>query len=71
MQELVARLLGREDVDSIDRVHMTFGADWAHTGPAWLLFGCLALAFVAAVFYLKYQPRASPIRRGPLPDLRR
>jgi hypothetical protein len=58
MQTLIARLLGREDVDSIDSIRMSFGADWAHDGPAWVLFGCLAFGFAAALFYLKYQTRA-------------
>jgi hypothetical protein len=63
MQTLIARLLGHEHVDSIDRVGVSFGADWAHNGPAWLLFGWLGLAFVSAWFYLKYQPRASRRRQ--------
>lgn len=63
MQTLIARLLGREHVDSIDSVGVSFGADWAHDGPAWLLFGWLGLAFVSAWFYLKYQPRASRRRQ--------
>ena len=63
MQTLIARLLGREHVDSIDSVGVSFGADWAHNGPAWLLFGWLGLAFVSAWFYLKYQPRASRRRQ--------
>lgn len=63
MQTFIARLLGREHVDSIDRVGVSFGADWAHDGPAWLLFGWLGLAFVSAWFYLKFQPRASRRRQ--------
>ena len=63
MQTLIARLLGREHVDSIDSVGFSFGADWAHDGPAWLLFGWLGLAFVSAWFYLKYQQRASRRRQ--------
>jgi hypothetical protein len=70
MQTLIARLLGREDVDSIDSVGVSFGADWAHDGPAWLLFGWLGLAFVSAWFYLKYQPRASRRRQVLLGFLR-
>ena len=58
MQSLIARFLGYDDVDSIDSVRMSFGADWAHNGPAWILFGGLALGFLAALFYIRYQPRA-------------
>ena len=70
METLVARLLGHEDVDSIDRVQLSFGADWAHDGPAWVLFGCLGLAFLASFFYLKYQPRATRKKRVVLGFLR-
>ncbi|MBI1314370.1 hypothetical protein GC176_24000 [bacterium] len=60
MHSLIGKLLGRNDVDAIDGVRLSFGAEWAHTGPAWLLFGCLALGFLGALFYLKFQPRTSP-----------
>lgn len=70
MQTLIARLLGREHVDAIDRVGVSFGADWAHDGPAWLLFGWLGLAFVSACFYLKYQPAVSRRRQVLLGFLR-
>jgi hypothetical protein len=63
MQQLVARLLGREDVDSIDSMDVSFGAEWAHDGPAWVLFGCLALSVLAIGFYVKYQQRAHKGRR--------
>lgn len=63
MDSFIARMLGRDDVDAINGMRLNFGADWAHDGPAWVLFGCLALAFPAAYFYLRYQPRASRRRR--------
>lgn len=59
MHTLIGKLLGRDDVDAIDAWRLSFGADWAHSGPAWLLFGCLALGFAGALFYLKFQPAAS------------
>ena len=70
MQTLIARFLGYDDVDSIDNVRMSFGADWAHNGPAWILFGCLALGFLAALFYIRYQPRAKKKNRVVLGFLR-
>ena len=70
MQTLIARFLGYDDVDSIDSVRMSFGADWAHNGPAWILFGCLALGFAAALFYIRYQPRAKKKNRVLLGFLR-
>ncbi len=59
LHSLIGKLLGRDDVDAIDGIRLSFGADWAHSGPAWLLFGCLALGFLGALFYLKFQTRAS------------
>lgn len=70
MQTFIARFLGYDDVDSIDSVQMSFGADWAHNGPAWILFGCLALGFTAAFFYIRYQPRAKKKNRVLLGFLR-
>ena len=70
MQTLIARFLGYDDVDSIDSVRTSFGADWAHNGPAWILFGCLALGFLAALFYIRYQPRAKKKNRVVLGFLR-
>lgn len=70
MQTLIARFLGYDDVDSIDSLRMSFGADWAHNGPAWILFGCLALGFLAALFYIRYQPRAKKKHRVLLGFLR-
>ena len=70
MQTFIARFLGYDDVDSIDSVRMSFGADWAHNGPAWILFGCLALGFLAALFYIRYQPRAKKKNRVVLGFLR-
>jgi len=53
---MLAGLLGLDDALSVDQVRLTLGAPWAHESPAWLLFGCLALAALAVVFYLRYQP---------------
>ena len=63
MQTLIARLLGYEEVDTLDSLRVSFGADWAHNGPAWILFGCIALGFIAAVFYIRYQPKAKQKNR--------
>ncbi len=70
MHTLIAKLLGRSDVESIDHVKWSFGADWAAHGPAWVLFGCLGLSFLAALFYLRYQPRAKRSQRIALGFLR-
>ncbi|MHB9047672.1 MAG: hypothetical protein ACYC35_17165 [Pirellulales bacterium] len=57
LTSLVGRLLGLENVRSIDRIDPSFAAPWAHNGPAWVVFGCAGLAALAMVFYLKYQHR--------------
>jgi hypothetical protein len=58
--ELLGRLLGLGRTQAIENWQATFAAPWARHSPVWLLFGCLALVAVAAVFYLRYQPS----RRG-------
>lgn len=55
--QLIGRLLGQENVRSIDRIELSFAEPWANRAPAWVLFGCVALAVVAAVFYFRYQQR--------------
>jgi len=55
--EVLARLMGLEETQSVLRVSRpSLNAAWAHDAPAWLLFGCAALAVVAIVFYLRLQP---------------
>jgi hypothetical protein len=55
-QEWIGRLLGLENVKSIESIEPTFGASWAHRTPIVVLVGCLVLASVALVFYSRYQP---------------
>jgi hypothetical protein len=41
----------------------SFGASWAHQGPAWVLFGVVALCSFTVLYYLRWQPRGTrPIR---------
>jgi hypothetical protein len=53
--ELLGKLLGLDQTQAVEGFQATFAAPWARHAPVWLLFGCLALAAVAAVFYLRYQ----------------
>lgn len=55
----IGRLLRLENVSSIERMEPSFAAPWANRGPAWVVFGCLALCFIAGFFYYKYQMRLS------------
>lgn len=56
LTRIAGRLLGLENAEAIDRVDFSLAAPWAHEAPAWLLFGCLGMAFAAAVFYTRFQP---------------
>ncbi len=47
--------LGYEDASAIESWRITFAAEWARTGPAWVLFGCLLLTWLSFFFYKKYQ----------------
>jgi len=61
--QTVGRLLGYEDVTSIDSVRLTFGAPWASGsgGGAWIVLGCLALCGLSWLFYHRFQ-RSSRVR---------
>ena len=48
-------VLGYDEVSRIESWRITFGADWARTGPAWVLFGCLLLGWLTFFFYKKFQ----------------
>jgi len=55
MMSWLGKLLGIERLESIDSVRLGFAAPWAHQRPALVLFCCVALAAVAAIFYMRYQ----------------
>lgn len=57
--KMLGRLLGLEDLQSVDSVEVGFSASWAAGVEFWILLGCLALVLLGLVFYLKLQ------RRGP------
>jgi len=51
-------LLGLDNVESIEGIkQLSFSESWA--APAWVFFGCTALAVLAFVSYLKYEPRVT------------
>lgn len=52
---LTGRLLGIEDLKSIDHVTPSLAAPWAQNGMAWVLFGCLALTVLTVLYYIRYQ----------------
>jgi len=53
--DILGRLLGLEGAQRIEGYEFSLAAPWAQEAPVWLLFACLALAFVAIVFYARYQ----------------
>lgn len=59
----IARLLGIERVNSIERMELSFAAPWAQQSAAWVFLGCLLLGAVAGGFYYRLQPRGRPRAR--------
>lgn len=53
----IGRMLGYDNVSSIDSAHVSFGSAWAHAQPALVVFGCIALATLSVWFYLRWQAR--------------
>jgi hypothetical protein len=62
--------LGYENVSQIESWRITFAAEWARNGPAWVLFGCLFLGFLSFSFYRKFQKHGKPKTRMFLGGLR-
>ncbi len=56
LTQFLGRLMGVENLQSIDSIRLSLAAPWAQSGPAWVLFGCVALAALSLVFYTRYQP---------------
>ena len=57
--ELVGRLLGVDDLESIEAIRPAFAAPWAHAAPAWVFLGFIAFCALAAVFYFRIERRGS------------
>jgi hypothetical protein len=70
LHETIGRLLGLDNVRSIENVEPSFGASWAHRTPLLVFCGCLALAVVALLFYARYQPTNRRKTRAALAVLR-
>ncbi len=62
--------LGYDDVSRIESWRITFGAEWAQAGPAWVLFGCLLFGWLAFFFYRRYQRHGKTKSRMLLAGLR-
>ncbi len=57
MEEFIGRLIGLDNVTSIDETEVSLGAAWVQGGLFWLVLGCVALFATAIVFYIAFQPR--------------
>ena len=70
MSSWLGRLLGVEGLEAIHGVQLKFAAPWAQEYPALVLFGCILLAALAVVFYVRFQSVAAWGRRAALIGLR-
>ncbi|MDB5346849.1 MAG: hypothetical protein JWP89_5226 [Schlesneria sp.] len=66
----IGRMLGYDNVSSIDSAHVSFGSAWAHAQPALVVFGCIGLAALSVWFYLRWQARGHRPTRLILATLR-
>jgi len=57
LTELIGRLLGLEEAQTIEGLEFSLVAPWIRGAPAWVFFGCLGLIALAAVYYGKYHPQ--------------
>ncbi|MCE5328378.1 MAG: hypothetical protein LLG01_18410 [Planctomycetaceae bacterium] len=64
MGEFWQFLFGLKDAKSITAApELTFAEHWAAGAPAWVFFGCVGLAVLGIVSYLKFEPRIRDRRR--------
>jgi uncharacterized membrane protein len=56
-------LFGLKDARSIQAADITFAEHWAASAPAWVLFGCVAMASLGVLSYVKFEPRIKGGRR--------
>jgi hypothetical protein len=70
MNAWLGRLLGVENLEAIHDVQLKFAAPWAQDRPALVLFGCILLAALAVVFYVRFQSLTAWGRRAVLIALR-
>ena len=67
---IIGRVLGYEDVSKIESARVSFGSSWAHATPALVIFGCLGLIFLTAMFYLRWQNKGHQATRSVLAFMR-
>jgi hypothetical protein len=56
---LFGRLLGLERAERIEGYQFDLAASWARDAAAWLFFGCMALAIIGVLFYVRAQRQPS------------
>ena len=67
---LLGRWLGYADAAQIETWRASFGASWAHESPALVVFAIVAVAALAAWFYVRMQSLRTPRLRWMLAGLR-
>ena len=68
--KILGWLVGLEGAQRISNPRLSLAAPWAQNALAWVFFGCLALAAVGIVFYVRYQRRTAASTRIGLSILR-
>jgi len=64
MTGTIGRLMGIEDLTSIQSWRVKFAAPWAEGRPALVLFACAAMVALAVFFYFRFQRSQLGNRRG-------
>ena len=54
---MIGRMLGYDDVSTIESARVSFGSAWAHASLAAVILGCIALTALSLWFYLRWQAR--------------
>src|SRR5437870_4872787 len=63
MMRTVGKLLGVENVESIDSFSVTIAAPWAQDHAFWIFLSALALIAGSLVFYWRFQTAGKPWQR--------
>jgi hypothetical protein len=66
MTRWIGRLLGLENVTSIDELEPALAAPWAQDGAFWVLLLAALAGVAATAFYLRFQPKGSRFARAGL-----
>jgi len=57
--DLLGRLLGLQEAQTIEGYEASLAAPWAQDAPAWVLFACIGLVAATVLFYTRFQRNRS------------